>query len=313
MTEITYSVIVPVYNGERTLARCLNSLLLPDRADVQIIVISDGSTDGSDEIAGAFAGRIEFYRQSHSGVSAARNLGLRHARGKYILFVDCDDYVLPDFFSRLDGEADCGLLVFGLPRSEKKRLDALSREGKLRRLLDSRRIMPPFHKRFRRSLIREMGLRFEPGLQVGEDFCFCYLYALRADTIAVSDACTYIEDRSDSNSLSRRYRPRLGEDLCRVFAVVTQPAQHLDILDRLFARSALSAVAEVFKDRDLHPLRDRARLGAILDPFRPPLGPCRGFFHRTLRFLLRVRGDTLLYCIAYFGKGRKFRKCRKKF
>ena len=94
------SLIVPVYNAEPYLHACVDSLLAQTLPDLQIILVDDGSTDGSLTIAQAYAKqdkRIEIYRQTHAGQSAARNLGLSHAQGDYIAFVDADDSIDPDW------------------------------------------------------------------------------------------------------------------------------------------------------------------------------------------------------------------------
>jgi len=113
--DIKFSVIVPVYNGGKTLGRCLDSLLAQNRRDVEILVIDDGSTDESPAIARRYAAEnsaVIPLSQPHGGVSRARNRGMEAARGKYITFVDCDDFVVPDYFSRLAQAPHSDLLVF---------------------------------------------------------------------------------------------------------------------------------------------------------------------------------------------------------
>ena len=91
-----YSVIIPVYNSEKTVERCLQSLLAQDRNDVEIIVINDGSTDASGALLAEYASdhqNVLLIDQKNSGVSAARNAGIEKATGTYITFVDSDDYV----------------------------------------------------------------------------------------------------------------------------------------------------------------------------------------------------------------------------
>src|SRR5699024_4953921 len=116
--QIKYSVIIPVYNAEKTLKRCLDSLLGQKRQDVEIILINDGSSDRSGEILDEYRrkyGSIVSLEQENSGVSAARNRGLNAAMGSYILFVDSDDYVSEDYFNVIDeaGEKeDSDLIVF---------------------------------------------------------------------------------------------------------------------------------------------------------------------------------------------------------
>ena len=86
------SIIVPVYNGETTLKRCIDSILSQSFADIEVILIDDGSTDGSMNVISACTDeRIKAVSKENGGVSSARNLGIELSNGKYVLFVDCDD------------------------------------------------------------------------------------------------------------------------------------------------------------------------------------------------------------------------------
>ncbi|MCM1192282.1 MAG: glycosyltransferase [Butyrivibrio sp.] len=98
------SVIVPVYNTKEYLERCVNSLLAQTWQDMEIILVDDGSTDGSGEICDRFAerdGRVRVFHKENGGSSSARNLGIDKAKGDYIGFADSDDYVEPDMYERL--------------------------------------------------------------------------------------------------------------------------------------------------------------------------------------------------------------------
>jgi len=95
-----FSVIIPVYNGAVTLARAIESVLAQSYAGYEVIVVDDGSTDGSRAVARDFAERIRYFRQDNAGVSAARNAGARHARGEWLAFLDADDWYYPDRLRR---------------------------------------------------------------------------------------------------------------------------------------------------------------------------------------------------------------------
>lgn len=107
MTKV--SVIVPVYNTENFLERCLNSLVNQTLNDMEIIVVNDGSTDASQEIIDRFANDfpniIRAYRKKNGGLSSARNYGLDMATGEYIGFIDSDDYVELDMFEKMYNKA----------------------------------------------------------------------------------------------------------------------------------------------------------------------------------------------------------------
>lgn len=100
------SVIVPVYNVEPYLQECLDSIISQSYTDLQIIIIDDGSTDGSGAICDAYAAkdmRIQVVHQENRGLSAARNRGIELATGEYLTFVDSDDYLLTDYIETLYG------------------------------------------------------------------------------------------------------------------------------------------------------------------------------------------------------------------
>lgn len=98
------SCIVPVYNVEKYITKCINSILAQSFKDYEIIMIDDGSTDNSGNICDEYAQAYEFIRvihQSNMGLSAARNAGIEIAKGKYFIFIDSDDYIDSNMFEKL--------------------------------------------------------------------------------------------------------------------------------------------------------------------------------------------------------------------
>ena len=94
--EELVSIILPIYNAEKYLERCLESIITQTYANIEIILINDGSTDNSINIIKEYAikdSRIIIIDKENEGVSVARNIGILKARGKYICFVDADDYI----------------------------------------------------------------------------------------------------------------------------------------------------------------------------------------------------------------------------
>ena len=103
------SVVVPIYNVEAYLADCLDSLATQTFADLEVVMVNDGSTDRSVEIAEAFAARDERFtlvHQENAGLSAARNTGIDVATGEFLAFVDSDDVVAPAAYELLVGALD---------------------------------------------------------------------------------------------------------------------------------------------------------------------------------------------------------------
>jgi len=99
------SVIVPIYNAEKYIARCLDTILIGAKDNLEIVLINDGSTDKSEEIIKTYLGRykakIKYIKKENGGVADTRNVGLEKATGDYIIFVDADDYIDKDLFEKL--------------------------------------------------------------------------------------------------------------------------------------------------------------------------------------------------------------------
>ena len=95
MTRPLVTCVVPVYDGERFLAEALDSALAQDYEPMEIVVVDDGSTDGTPDVAAGYGDRIRYLRQENAGPSAARNRGLEASRGEFVSFLDADDLWVP--------------------------------------------------------------------------------------------------------------------------------------------------------------------------------------------------------------------------
>ena len=127
MTELSLTYIVPVFNTEPFLLRCLRSIVNQGIAkdDYEVLVVDDGSTDGSRALVQSFVdegqAQVRLLTQENSGVSKARNMALDHARGRYVYFVDSDDFLLDGMLSALLAQAvdhDLDVLVFNYNRTD---------------------------------------------------------------------------------------------------------------------------------------------------------------------------------------------------
>lgn len=240
-----YSVIIPVYRAEKTLRRCLDSLL-GQEADAEIILVNDGSPDGSEAICLEYARtypRVHTVTKPNGGVSSARNAGLELARGRYVLFVDSDDYVAPDHFAALDKlgrEADYDLILFSSCRTDgstltPRRLSDETAQGfddtarVLSRAYYQKTINQPWNKRYRLELIRSLGLRFHEGISIGEDKLFNLEYALACESCRVSSAMLYYVSTEDPNSLSRKPRSDLQEQFALLDSGIRALLERTDI------------------------------------------------------------------------------------
>lgn len=227
-----YSVIIPVYNAEGTLRRCLDSLVKQTFSDYELLLINDGSTDGSDAICREYAGTyscVRYFAKENGGVSSARNLGLEQAKGEYILFVDSDDYVSEDYFALLSHTLESNavdLLMFGYRNfggaSTEWDTGVFCEEtesGVAKRIsfaVCQYLFSSLLSKAFKRQIIERDNIRFSNDLAIGEDQTFIFTYAMHIRSIGSIENHLYNVDVSDGNSLSRKARPYLTEQLMEV-------------------------------------------------------------------------------------------------
>ena len=227
-----YSVIIPVYNAERTLRRCLDSLVGQQFSDYELLLINDGSTDDSDAICREYANKypyVRYFAKENGGVSSARNLGLEQAEGEYILFADSDDYVSEDYFASLSDTLKnraADLFMFGY-----RNFGGVSTEwdtgefyedsetGIAERVASAVRkylFSSLWSKAFKRQIIEQHNIHFAKDLAIGEDQAFIFTYAMHIRSIGSIENHLYNVDVSDGNSLSRKARPYLTEHLMEV-------------------------------------------------------------------------------------------------
>ena len=227
-----YSVIIPIYNAEATLRRCLDSLVGQQFSDYELLLINDGSTDDSDAICREYANTyscVRYFAKENGGVSSARNLGLEQAKGEYILFVDSDDYVADNYFAAISAavkDTSPDLLLFGYCNLGDKSAKWSTGEfyestetgvakqvsGALQKYLFSSLC----NKVFKREIINEYQLEFKSDLDIGEDQTYVFEYTMNIKTIASITNVLYFEDTANCYSLSRKARPYLTEQLREV-------------------------------------------------------------------------------------------------
>lgn len=199
----TVSIVVPVYNAQRTLDRCVSSILGQEYTDFEVILVDDGSTDASPQMCDDFAEkdpRVRVIHQDNRGVSEARNAAFDIARGTYLQFVDCDDWISPDATKLMVREmqgSDVDMVVSDFYRVVGQHV---SHKGDIE--VDSP-ITPQeyadwmledpadyyygslWNKLLKRQIVEERHLRMDPALNWCEDFIFAMEYILYTRRIAV--------------------------------------------------------------------------------------------------------------------------------
>ena len=205
----TVSIIVPVYNAESTLRRCVDSILNQDYRDFELILVNDGSQDGSGAICDAYAAqdpRVIAIHKPNTGVSDTRNLAISRARGTYLQFLDSDDWITPDATTLLVQTArqhDCDLVISDFYRvvgervSRKGDIDddtVLTREEYAAHMMEN----PAdfyygvlWNKLYRRSIVERWNLRMDPEISWCEDFMFNLEYIRHAETFCALQVPIY--------------------------------------------------------------------------------------------------------------------------
>ena len=198
------TIIVPVYNTEAYLPRCLDSILSQSFADFELLLVDDGSTDGSGLICDSYAdrdGSIRVFHKENGGVSSARNLGIDKAQGEWLYFVDSDDELLPGGLSTLvDNISDDVDVTMGgfesidelgnVTREVTKSVNLrLSRKESVITLYRGQGCCGYFflgytwQRLFRKSLVDRFSLRFDTSIAVKEDTLFVMQYVRRSNGI----------------------------------------------------------------------------------------------------------------------------------
>lgn len=183
------SIVVPIYNKEQILYKCLDSLVNQTMQDIEIILINDGSTDNSEAVCLDYVEKypnlVQYHAFENGGVSKARNRGIDLATGEYIGFVDSDDWVSLDFCEKmylLFEDKKCGLAVSDMCIciSQKKLYYSLSENVTFDNFLYTNPVLrnSASNKLYKLCLIRKFNIYFPVGSHSCEDFAFVFMYLL---------------------------------------------------------------------------------------------------------------------------------------
>lgn len=199
---MTISIIIPVYNTETYLSTCIESILSQNFSDYEVLLIDDGSTDGSGAICDEYAkkdDRIQVVHKDNGGVSSARNLGLEHARGKWVYFVDSDDELLPGGLRTLvECISDDVDVVMGGFIEEDEGGNVLSVDNRVTLSLSKKQSIISLYggngsfyhycgylwmRLLRRSVIQDYNLHFDTAISIKEDTLFLMQYICKSNGI----------------------------------------------------------------------------------------------------------------------------------
>ena len=250
MSNPKISVIIPVYNAESTLRRCMDSVLAQTVTDFECLLIDDGSTDKSGEICDEYAAgdsRIRVFHKENGGPSAARNLGLNQAIGQYVIFQDADDYLI-------DNEAYLKLITYAVQND----LDILRFEYSI--------VDKDGNLKIRKSLDKKAhlyGIVFSPAVLVHEAFCgewftvLCIIKRTIIGNIRFNLHMTFLEDMDfyarllASANLRCGYMPEIFYAYCQTDNSLSKSGSDTNFTCSFALCDVFAELAYVATDQDL--------------------------------------------------------------
>ena len=227
------SIIVPVYNTEKYLDRCIQSILAQTYTDFELLLIDDGSTDSSGALCDKYAeqdSRIRVFHKENGGVSSARNTGLDNAEGEYIIFVDSDDYMKSQmceilYNKLIQEQADiviCGTEETGGGFWKPERNENYTKVSFYEcfgELLQTELLSPPWNKIFVKKQIKQ---RFRNDISFGEDLIFNLQYLFDCNKISFITASPYFHTKDNNESLVVRFPRKRLLDIENVWKVIDE-------------------------------------------------------------------------------------------
>lgn len=218
-----YSIIIPVYNAEKHLKKCLDSVLKQTYDDYEVVIVNDGSTDNSENIIKDylkdFENKIKYFYKDNTGVSDTRNFGISKASGEYFTFVDSDDYIEPNMLENISKYDNYDILSFNLievnqnyeeiKKIIKPSFDMTNGQDGIIKFIESKNYFDtPVSYVYKKKFWDEYNFKYEIG-KYHEDFGLTPLVIIRSKQIISIDYFGYYYVQSD-NSITRNNNSEKG-------------------------------------------------------------------------------------------------------
>lgn len=239
--EKLVSIIIPMYNAEKDIRRCLDSILEQSYTSLEILCIDDGSEDNTVRIINDQYSNnelIHILTKKNGGVSSARNFGIEHAQGEYIAFIDSDDYIKPDYIGRLvEGISLGDISICGYYNQNRGRVKAniaCDFIGSTQNFCNQYMtdfwkngiLFSPWNKLFKTSILRKYNIRFNDKISILEDIDFCLRYILHCKrVVCIEDPLYYYVA---SKGICSKYHLNWNEAILGVFVDILQFKAYMD-------------------------------------------------------------------------------------
>lgn len=262
------SIIVPVYNVRLYLSQCIESIINQTISDWELILVDDGSTDGSGNLCDSFANkdsRIFVIHQHNRGVSSARNTGLERAKGEYVMFVDADDWIqrelCENLLNRMKNTSQCDLVISGVKETGRKSskenkiykeetISLKNLSSRFDKLYENCILNFPIAKLYRRKLVENQ--KFNSSVKLGEDLLFNLEYYSKCNKISLSTYVGYIYNRENEESATKSFRESDLRDLVLIYEKSQQfvkkylSGDHSVVLKKRLCLGALGCMQFIF-------------------------------------------------------------------
>lgn len=231
--KIKVSIIIPMYNSEKYISRCLNSVINQTYENIEILIIDDGSTDKSRiEIEKIKDKRIKLFSKENSGTSDTRNFGLLKASGDFITFVDIDDYIdkfmIEKLIEKVNKEDMCLVIgnnieVYKNREEERKVFQGETREIEKKEAM--RTIAGGLgglvaNKLFSKKIIEKNNINFNKNVKISEDQLFFLEVAQKSEKIIYSNQNLYFYDRRNEKSATQKYQNNMLENFLELQSAI---------------------------------------------------------------------------------------------
>ncbi len=284
------SIVVPIYNAEKYIGSCLESIIAQTYNEWEVLLVNDGSRDGSAEICDEYAMRDErikvFHRENH-GVSATRNYGIEHATGKYIMFIDSDDTIEEDTLSdnvvRMDSTG-ADVLIYGCRYhvlEENRTIDKPLPEDFLGNgqeffdkwyvpLLQMESLNPPWNKLIRREVLDKHQLRFNEAFSICEDMAFTVELLEKCNRVTLNKGMYYNYNIKSTGSLVFKFHENYFEALSYFFdksmeycCGFAENTMQMVKLKTIYANLTIMHLKQICVDSDWEKAKCLSKIGEI--------------------------------------------------
>ncbi|WP_313114933.1 glycosyltransferase family 2 protein [Aequorivita sediminis] len=307
------SIIVPVFNKENFLRECLDSIINQDYQNFELIVVNDGSTDGSKIICEEYAAKYDqiiLVHTENGGVSSARNKGLQIAKGEWVTFVDSDDYISKDYLNIVLKTQDRDFIIVNIDRVKnngiERKLQFKNEVLNLNEFLQTYKVYPNYAelgaKFMKLSIIKNNNLSFHSNLNYGEDTLFNLKYLAHCKNIELSNRSVYfyrdvtgsLSKQTQDYSAIKKYYQLINEEL-KCFSTA--------FLENNIKFPFYQLISSLYKDKNLKTeLKERELKTIINSNFNLMMNFYKDSKIKYLLLLTRKIGNTALLSKFIIGK-----------